>query len=77
MVSVRATYDGKQLQLLEDVDIKTPQEVIVVFLHLDQTSTEDIHGAEIARLVQNGGALDFLNDAAEDIYDDEDLKVRY
>ena len=78
MVSVRALYDGHHLKLLEIVDVKTPQEVIVLFLNLDAASPQDdIQSAEIAYMVQDSGGLDFLHDGAEDIYTDEDLKKRY
>lgn len=78
MVSVRALYDGHHLNLLEKVDIKTPQEVIVIFLNLDATSlADDIQSSEIANMVQDSGGLDFLYDSGEDIYTDQDLKIRY
>ncbi|MCG3155000.1 MAG: hypothetical protein DKINENOH_01598 [bacterium] len=37
----------------------------------------DVPLAEIAKLAEKGGAFDFLADPDEDIYSDEDLKVRY
>ena len=38
---------------------------------------DDVPAAEIAKLAEAGGAFDFLADPEEDIYSDEDLKVRY
>ncbi|MCK4761369.1 MAG: hypothetical protein KAW12_04155 [Candidatus Aminicenantes bacterium] len=74
MLSVRATYDGRNLRLKEKVDIDSPKEVIVTFLEPIEAdpSTEEIH-----QMVQEGGALDFLDDEREDIYSDSDLKVKY
>ena len=31
MLSVKAIYDGRNLKLLEPVDVQTPQEVIINF----------------------------------------------
>jgi len=42
-----------------------------------ETATDDLPATEIAKLAESGGAFDFLADAEEDIYSDEDLKVRY
>jgi len=38
---------------------------------------DDLHAAEIAKLAESGGAFDFLAEPEEDIYSDDDLKVRY
>lgn len=77
MRSVKAIYDGQTLQLLEAVEVTTPQEVIIVFLQDGKMTDEDIHASEIQALIQNSTAFDFLNNDAEDIYTDADLKVRY
>lgn len=75
MVSVRALYDGHQLQLLEKVNIHSTQEVIIVFPYLDSnTPDDDISAIEIANMVQDSGALGFLANEQEDIYSDEDIK---
>ncbi len=42
-----------------------------------ETATDDLSTAEIVRLAENSGAFDFLADPDEDIYSDDDLKVRY
>jgi hypothetical protein len=78
MLSVRATYDGKEIKLREKVNVKTPKEVIITFLEtIDETSETELTSNEIHKMVQEGGALDFLYDEREDIYSDDDLKVKY
>ena len=74
MLSVRAIYDGKKFKLREHVYIKTPRDVIITFLDPPETepSSDEIH-----QMIEEGGALDFLNDEREDIYSDADLKVKY
>jgi hypothetical protein len=74
MLSVKGTYDGKQLKLSEKIKIRSPKKVIVTFLDAveDELSSEELH-----LLAQKGGAFDFLNDKEEDIYSDKDLKVVY
>ncbi len=37
----------------------------------------DFDSAELMRLAETGGAMDFLNDESEDIYSVADLKVSY
>jgi hypothetical protein len=79
MLSVRATYDGKEFILRKKLHIKKPKEVIITFLDpiTDNTPENDPNTAEIHKMVQQGGALDFLNDQKEDIYSDDDLKIKY
>ena len=77
MLSVRATYDGKKLKLREKVNVKIPKEVIVTFLDPVDETIEEPTATEIHKMVQEGGALDFLFDEREDIYTDDDLKVKY
>ncbi len=79
MLSVRATYDGKEFKLRKSLYIKKPKEVIITFLDpISESIPEDDPGTEeIHKMVQQGGALDFLNDEREDIYSDDDLKVKY
>jgi len=38
---------------------------------------DDLPAGDIAKLAEHGGAFDFLTDSDEDIYSDDDLKVRY
>jgi hypothetical protein len=82
MLSVKAIYDGNTLQLLEPVEIKTAQEVIVTFLHdvpgaVVPLPVDEIQGLSIQQLIHNSAALDFLKADEEDVYTDEDLKVKY
>jgi hypothetical protein len=79
MLSIRATYDGNELKLRKKIKIKTPKEVIITFLDPIDSSApaDDFNTAEIHQMVQDGGALDFLNDEREDIYTDDDLRVKY
>ena len=74
MLSVKAIYDGKNVKLLENVEVKKPGKVIVTFLDEEDS---DISNQEILLVAEKGGAFDFLNDPAEDIYTDKDLKVKY
>ena len=80
MLSVKAIYDGKNLKLLEPVDVQTPQEVIITFLQDNPDASipnSDVHGADIQRLVEGSQAFAFLADEEEDVYTDADLKVKY
>ena len=74
MLSVRAIYDGKKLSILEKVEIKSPKQVIITFIDEDDT---DITSAELHYLASKGGAFDFLENQAENIYSDKDLKIKY
>ncbi len=79
MLSVRAVYDGREFKLKEKVSVKTPKEVIITFLDPVENETEENvpDSSEMHQMIQEGGALDFLNDEREDVYSDEDLKVKY
>jgi len=74
MIAIKGLFDGKRIKLLEKVDIKEPQEVIITFLGASKDKT--LYG-EIYKLAETGGAFDFLNAPEEDIYSDSDLKVKY
>ena len=74
MLSVKAIYDGKNVKLSEKVEVKKPVRVIVTFLDDEDT---DIKNEEILIVADKGGSFDFLNDPAEDIYTDNDLKIKY
>ena len=75
MLTVKAIYDGKKLKFVDKVSIKKPTNVLVTFL--DDESGSEIANEDLLRLAEKGGAFDFLNDPEEDIYTDDDLKVRY
>ena len=74
LLSVNAIYDDGKIHLLDKVEVKSPHRVIVTFL--DEV-VDDIPTSELVKLSAASGALDFLNDHAEDVYTDADLKVRY
>lgn len=89
MLSIRAIYDGKSIHFLEKVDYTEPQEVIITFLKstykkvpVNDTKTMslieyDIKTSDIHSMIQNGGSFDFLENDEENIYSDNDLKIRY
>jgi len=73
MLSIRGTYDGKQLRLSDKVNIKSPRKVIVTFL---DEENDELNSDEMLLMATQGGAFDFLSEE-EDIYSDKDLKVVY
>jgi hypothetical protein len=79
MERVRAQFDGEKVILLEPVQYTTPVEVVVVFPDepIAMVSEPEITGRTIAALMEENDSFDFLNDPEEDIYSDEDLKVKY
>ncbi len=82
MLSVKAIYDGNNLQLLEPVEVTTAQEVIITFLHdvagaILPVPLDEMQGTTIQQLIQDNAAFDFLNADEEDVYTDADLKVKY
>jgi len=74
MKSVKGLFDGKEIKLLEDIEIEEPQEVIITFL--GPTDDEKFY-KKLYKLAEKGGSFDFLNDPEEDIYSEKDLKVDY
>lgn len=74
MLSVKAIFDGKNIKLLKNVEVKKPRNVIITFLDEDDS---EISNSELLMVAEKGGAFDFLDDPDEDIYSDKDLKVRY
>lgn len=72
LFSVKGFFDGNKINLSEKIEVKTPQNVIVVFL-----GEAEKYNDEIYQLAEKGKAFDFLNDPCEDIYSDNDLKVKY
>jgi len=79
MISVNAIYDGTYLKLSRPLNIKKPQRVIVVFLDYPDDDDEEtpLAAKDLHALLAQNSALDFLSDEEEDIYSDEDLKVKY
>jgi len=74
MLSIQGTYDGKVLKIFNKIRINSPKRVIITFL---EDPTEDITTDELHLIAQQGGAFDFLDNKEEDIYTDNDLKVKY
>ena len=74
MLAIKGLFDGKRIKLLEKVDVTEHQEVIITFLGTDEDKS--LH-RDIYKLAETGGSFDFLNSPEEDIYSDDDLKVRY
>ena len=74
MISVKGLYDGEKIKLLEKVDTKTPQKVIITFL---ESGEEKALSQRLYKLAETGGSFEFLKDSEEDIYSDSDLKVDY
>lgn len=73
MLSIRGTYDGKQLRLSDKVNINSPKRVIVTFL---DEENDELSSDEMLLIAAQGGALDFLSEE-EDTYSDKDMKVVY
>ena len=74
MLSVRGIYDGKNIKLLENINIPGPKDVIITFIEDDM---QDINAKDIYVLAEKSGAFDFLKEHEEDIYTDNDLKEKY
>lgn len=78
MLSIKAVFDGRSLQFEENIRIDTPQNVIVLFLDMNENKKQqDINGKELAYLMNESTSFDFLKAEEEDIYSDADLKVKY
>ncbi|WP_020604251.1 hypothetical protein [Spirosoma spitsbergense] len=80
MLRVKAIYDGKSIKLLQPVNVKAPQEVIITFLQDKpdaSTKADDVRGANIQQLVEQSKAFAFLAEEEEDVYTDADSKVTY
>ncbi len=74
MIAVRGLFDGKNIKLLEKVDVKEPQEVIITFLG---TIEDKVLYRGIYKLAETSGSFEFLNAPEEDVYSNDDLKVKY
>ena len=73
MLSVRAIIDAGKLKFLEPVIFDKPKNVIITFLEDGEVEQPN----HINAIMQHGKAFDFLDNDAEDIYTDKDLKVKY
>ncbi len=74
MLSVRAIFDGKNITLVDKIKVTSPQKIIITFLdeNYDEITTE-----ELAKMATKGKSFDFMKNKKEDIYSDDDLKVKY
>jgi len=74
MLSVNAVYDGKELKFTDRINVSGPHKVIVTFLDEQE---EDITSTTMHQIAMQGSAFSFLENPEEDIYSDDDLKVKY
>ncbi len=74
MLSIRALYDGKKFTLIDKIDINAPQKVIITFL---EENYDDVSTDELAQLAAGSKSFDFLKNKMENIYTDDDLKIKY
>lgn len=74
MLSIQGTYDGKILKIFDEIQIYSPKKVIITFL---EDPVEDLTSGDLHVIAQQGGAFDFLENEEEDIYTDNDLKIKY
>ena len=77
MLAIKGLFDGKRVKLLEKLNVLKPQEVIIIFPDILDTNDNEISHNEIFKIAEMSGTFDFLNDQEEDIYSDNDLKVKY
>lgn len=77
MISVKAIYTGNSIHFLGSENLKfkskRPQLVIVTFI--DEIETELDH-IDLKQLLLAGSSFEFLNSEDEDIYTDNDLKIK-
>ncbi|MCI0690803.1 hypothetical protein L0337_02225 [candidate division KSB1 bacterium] len=74
MQPIPAHFDGEKIVLEKKIALPKNARLLVFVVNGEY---EDVPASEIAKLAEVGGAFDFLADPDEDIYSDEDLKVRY
>ena len=92
MLSVRAIYDGSNIHFFDQLTLEKnkPQFVIITFVEKIETDISkylnkysvktdelEISAGEIQQLLANSKSFDFLREEEEDIYSDEDLKIKY
>lgn len=71
---------ARAILLVEDEGVRWDRSTGDVFKAENAVKGEahdDLPAAKIAKLAKSGGAFDFLAEPEEDIYSDDDLKVRY
>ncbi len=74
MQPIPAHFDGKKIVLEQKIALQKNARLLVIVVNGEY---DDVPASEIAKLAEVGGAFDFLADPDEDIYSDDDLKVRY
>ncbi len=92
MISLRAIYEGNSIHFFDTITIEKnkPQFVIVTFVDNIETDLSkyqikksvntdevDISNHEIQQMLSKSKSFDFLLSEEEDIYSDNDLKVKY
>ncbi len=92
MLSVRAIYDGSNIHFFDKFTVEKNKVQFVIITFVDKIETDiskyliknsvktdeiDISNIEIQQILTKGKSFDFLNEAAEDIYSDDDLKIKY
>ncbi len=77
MLAVKGFYDGTNIKLVERINISYSQPVIIVFPDVSDIMENTIIQKNIYTLAESGGSFDYLNDPAENIYSESDLKTRY
>lgn len=63
----------RTIKLPDDLDIEEGAEVNVILIE----DGEDISSYEIARYLESSKSFDFLKAEEEDIYSEDDVKVKY
>jgi hypothetical protein len=71
MVAVRGIFNGRNIQLLEKVEVKPNTMVLVTFL--EQQNPED----EMRDMAAKPNGFQFWDNPAEDIYQDYIDKIRH
>jgi len=75
---LQAQRKARMILLVDDDEWNHLPNLVFKAEHADKNAAyDDLPAGEIAKLAEHGGAFDFLADPDEDIYSDEDLKVRY
>jgi len=77
MLAVKGLYDGENIKLIDRINLSYSQSIIIVFPEVTEALEDTIIQKNIYALAETGGSFDYLNDPAEDIYSEKDLKARY
>jgi hypothetical protein len=68
MLSINAVYDGKRIIARKNLGSENYRKVIITFP--DESDDEPQISNILSALAENGGAFDFLDNLADDIYSD-------